>query len=346
MVCSEFRTHQSSRIDTNLNKEKIKPRVPLTILSGFLGVGKTTLLNRLLSADLKGQRVALIVNDFGKVVVDGSLIQSRGEKMLQLKNGCICCSLQQNLVEGMAELLQTGPFDRIVMETSGVTSLANLLEVLKSELPAFKAIRVDQVVTVVDAERFVVMSRAFAFVVDQVRHADAILMNRCDRVSDADRQTVHEALVGLNPSARIVETRYCAVDPGVLGIGTGPTRADREPGVAGPEHDDTRWYSSRLVFAGDVSLEDLRSALGHLPEAVMRIKGFVHSVDRFWSVQKAGGAVEIEGFNGEVEPSIIGQVVVIGASPVQKHLEAAFAGWSDLEIIEDTTGHDHHHHHP
>lgn len=327
------------------------PPVPLTILSGFLGVGKTTLLNRLLAADLKGRRVALIVNDFGKVVVDGSLIRSRGEKMLQLKNGCICCSLQQNLVEGLAELLRADSFDHIVMETSGVTSLVSLLDVLKSELPVFKAIRIEQVVTVVDAERFLVMRRAFAFVVDQVQHADTILMNRCDRVSDPDRQAVHEALRELNPAARIVETQYCAVDPGLLGIGAEKSREDTaarmtETGGADHVHDETRWYSSRLVITGEVSVDSLRATLDRLPESVLRIKGFVSSAGQIWSVQKAGGFMEVRCVESEVETAVVGQIVVIGASPVQEHMETAFAGWPDLEIIEDTTAHTHHGHHP
>ena len=332
-----------------MNLDDIDPPVPLTILSGFLGVGKTTLLNRLLSMDLKGRKVALIVNDFGKVVVDGGLIQSRGEEMLQLKNGCICCSLQQSLATGLVALLEKDAFERVVMETSGVTSLENLLQVLQSGSSAYKSVRVDQVVTVVDTERYETMRRAFAFIVDQVKHADTILMNRCDRVSDKDRQAVRRSLAETNPAARIVETRYCAIDPGFLGIG----KADRKVRATGHEdshpsehgHEETVWHTSRIVFRSEVPLTDLQQALGHLPDTIHRLKGFCLAGGQVWSVQMVGGVLETERFEGEVSADLIGQIVVIGSAPFQTHLTEVFGSWEDLEIIEDTTAHTHHDHH-
>lgn len=333
-----------------MTKENNEPRVPLTILSGFLGVGKTTLLNRLLSMDLKGRKVALIVNDFGKVVVDGSLIESRGEEMLQLKNGCICCSLQQNLAVGLAELLQKDAFDRVVMEASGVTSLKNLLQVLESRVAAFMRVRVDQVVTIVDAERYEAMSRAFTFIVDQVKHADTILMNRCDRVSEDIRQAVRRSLEEANPAARIIETCYCAIDPGVVGLGSVPDRSIREvaPGEThehGHGHEDNPWYSSRIVLGSDVALDALRKALVYLPDTIHRLKGFCRADGRIWTVQKAGDVLEIERFDGDVSSDLIGQIVVIGSAPLQAQLVEVFDSWDDVEIIEDTTAHTHHDHH-
>ncbi len=333
-----------------MKTENCESPVPLTILSGFLGVGKTTLLNRLLSMDLKGRKVALIVNDFGKVVVDGSLIQSRGEEMLQLKNGCICCSLQQNLAVGLAELLQKDAFDRVVMEASGVTNLKNLLQVLKNGTSAFKRVRVDQVVTVVDAERYEAMSRAFAFIVDQVKHADTILMNRCDRVSEDVRQAVRRSLTATNSAARIIETRYCAIDPGVVGLGYGSDRSIREVAPRdthehGHPHEDTPWYSSRIVLGSDVALDALRTALVRLPDTIHRLKGFCRADGRIWTVQKAGDVLEIERFERDVSADLIGQIVIIGSSPLQALLIEVFGSWEGVEIIEDTTAHPHHDHH-
>lgn len=333
-----------------MNKRESRPPVPLTILSGFLGAGKTTLLNRLLSMDLKGCKVALIVNDFGKIVVDGGLIQSRGEEMLQLKNGCICCSLQQNLATGLVELLEKDAFERVVMETSGVTSLENLLQVLESGSPAFKSVRVDQIVTVVDAERYETMKHAFAFIVDQVKHADTILMNRCDRVSKEERGAVHRSLSEANPAARIVETRHCAVDPGLLGIGRGTARRAgsaelEEPRSSEPARGETDWYTSRIVLRADVRLNDLQTALGRLSETIHRLKGFCRADGQLWSVQKAGGVVETERVDREISADLIGQIVVIGSAPVQAHLTDVFGSWDGVEIIADTTAQTHHGHH-
>lgn len=333
-----------------MQTEHVKEPVPLTILSGFLGVGKTTLLNRLLSMDLKGRKVALIVNDFGKVVVDGGLIQSRGEEMLQLKNGCICCSLQQNLATGLVALLEKDSFERVVMETSGVTSLENLLQVLQSGSSAFKSVRVDQIVTVVDTERYEAMRHAFAFIVDQVKHADTILMNRCDRVSDEDRQAVHRSLAETNPAARIVETRYCAIDPGLLGIDGAADRQVRAPSPENDQssdhgHEETVWYTSRIVLGSDVSLVDLQTALDRLPDTIHRLKGFCRADGQIWSVQKAGGVLDTEWIDSEVSADLIGQIVVIGSAPLQAHLTEVFGPWEGVEIIEDTTAHTHHGHH-
>ncbi len=324
------------------------PPVPLTVITGFLGVGKTTLLKHILQSELLGPRVALIVNDFGKVDVDSSLIRNRSEEMLQLKNGCICCSLQQNLADGLAELLKDGAFDRLVMETSGVTSLENLMRVLDSGLAVFRKIRVDRVVTVVDTERFVVMNRSFAFVNDQAVHADTILMNRCDQVSDEDREKVRRLLVAINPMAEIVETRFCVVDPALLGLGGG-AEVERSPSVpsrSGPEsgHDETRWFTSRIVLGTEVPIGVLVQILNRLPEAVCRIKGFCRVGRQVWSVQRAGGVVEYKRFDGEVTAENVVQIVAIGAAPIQIHLVEAFRDWDQVEVIEDSAEHDHHAH--
>ncbi|WP_101296660.1 GTP-binding protein [Halegenticoccus soli] len=216
-------------------------RIPVTILSGSLGVGKTTTLNRLLSAD-DGRDVAVAVNDMGEVNVDADLVERRttlsgGESAVAaLSNGCICCGLRGELRNEVVRLAREYEFDYLLVEASGIGEPAPIAQVFAGRGPAADRYRLDTTVTVVDAPRFL---RAFAsrdpervgpdgdgtrplsdLLVEQVEFCDVLLVNKRDLVGDEDAAEVGRLLRSLQPNARLAWTTFGEVDPELI-IDTG-----------------------------------------------------------------------------------------------------------------------------
>ncbi|MFZ5782380.1 MAG: CobW family GTP-binding protein [Pseudomonadota bacterium] len=186
-------------------------RLPVTLVTGFLGSGKTTLINHILS-NSEGVKAAVLVNELGEIGIDNDLIVAADGGMIELSNGCICCSTNDDLVESIVRVLdRTEPVERILVETTGV---ADPLPVAQTfQRPEFRSLlRLDAIVAVADAEH---PSLAFhpdsAAARQQIRHADAILVNKCDRVDAHQRLAVEQVLRSLNPEAKLLHTTRSAV---------------------------------------------------------------------------------------------------------------------------------------
>ena len=195
--------------------------IPVTIISGFLGAGKTTLLNYLLNAE-HGLRVAVLVNDFGAVNIDATLVTGvSGESTIDLSNGCICCSIRDDLFEAVVQLIQRpDPPEYIVVETSGVSdpvavSLTFIAPQLQSQT------RVDSVITVVDSEHIgQVEGKGRELALDQIATADMVVLNKIDLVEKIEREKLANFIRKRAPSARIFEAIHGAVPLDmVLGVG-------------------------------------------------------------------------------------------------------------------------------
>ena len=195
--------------------------IPVTIISGFLGAGKTTLLNYLLNAE-HGLRVAVLVNDFGAVNIDAALVTGvSGESTIDLSNGCICCSIRDDLFEAVVQLIQRpDPPEYIVVETSGVSdpvavSLTFIAPQLQSQT------RVDSVITVVDSEHIgQVEGKGRELALDQIATADMVVLNKIDLVDKKERKALANFIRKRAPSARIFEAIHGAVPLDmVLGVG-------------------------------------------------------------------------------------------------------------------------------
>lgn len=171
-------------------------RIPVTVVTGYLGAGKTSLVNHLLR--ISGRRLAVIVNEFGDIGIDGALIESGDEELIELNSGCICCVVRGDLIRTMRDLLRRGGFDGIVIETTGLANPAPVIQTFYADQHLAAQCRLDAVVTVVDAlhvERQLVASTDAA---DQVALASVILLNKA---SEADCAGAEAKLRALNPFA-------------------------------------------------------------------------------------------------------------------------------------------------
>jgi cobalamin biosynthesis protein CobW len=297
----------------------ITERIPATVITGFLGAGKTTLIRHLLEkAD--GRRLALIINEFGELGVDGEIVRGcaeprcRAEDVIELPNGCICCTVTDDFVPAMSQFLDRAePPDHIIIETSGLALPQPLVRAF--QWPEIKSrVTVDGVVTVVDGAaladgRFADDEEALArqraadpnldhdnpiaeLFEDQLTCADMVLVTKCDLLDEGSQSRVMAELAAkVRPRTPVLNAEHGRIAPSVLlGIGASaesdidarPTHHERE-GVAQHDHDDFESFVLPLPVAA--SREDIVARIHSVlaRHDILRLKGFMavaHSPSR------------------------------------------------------------------
>ena len=186
--------------------------VPVTILTGFLGSGKTTLLNRILKED-HGQRIAVIENEFGETGVDGEIIEKSDEQIVEMNNGCICCTVRGDLIRILGRLKEKRDegrlkFDRVVIETTGMADPGPVAQTFFTDEEIGNYYLLDSIITLVDAKHAPTQLDEFHEAQEQVGFADRILLSKTDLVSEDEAAALSKRLKRMNPRAPIKKVHF------------------------------------------------------------------------------------------------------------------------------------------
>ena len=306
-------------------------QLPVTILFGFLGAGKTTLLNRLLKE--APEKLAVLVNDFAAINVDIELVESSSAERISLSNGCVCCTIKDDLLAAVLALADPAQgFDRIVLETSGVANPMSIAEAFLSPAIAGR-LRVDATICLVDAEQFLDLDYTSSeLAIDQAAVADLALLNKCDLVDEETLVEIERVLWGALPNMRIVRTTMANVPWAVLSdLRTAGAELGRSgPAIAARAHSHAQEVSAHShaheahdheddyaswSWTGTFETEQaFRTIIRKLPNSIIRGKGIVKFLDTpgergvFQLVGKRS-TLEIEPHAGEQTDS---RIVFIG----------------------------------
>ncbi len=289
-------------------------QVPVTVLSGYLGSGKTTILNHVLN-NRQGLKVAVIVNDMSEVNIDAALVKGEAtlsrteEKLVELSNGCICCTLRDDLMQEIEKLVNEGKYDYILIESTGISEPVPVAQTFtyadeESGIDLTSLARLDCLVTVVDANRFwhdfgsgqSLLDRNQAtgdedtrdvvdLLIDQIETCDVLLLNKCDLVDDTELNKLEGIIRKLQPNAKIIRTQNGQVNPSEI-LNTGRFDFEKVSMSAGwiqelekeSHTPETEEYGiGSFVYRRRKPFHPSRLAefMSYWPEEVVRAKGLV-----------------------------------------------------------------------
>ena len=266
-------------------------KIPVTVISGFLGAGKTTLVNHLMQHSTAG-RIGVVVYEFGEVGIDGQLIVAEEEALIEINNGCVCCTVRADLVASVKELLMRtqgdahARLDRLIVETSGLADPAPVLQTFLAEPDLREAVELEAVVTVVDAHHFAQQLQD-EIVREQVAFADIVVINKVDLIDAHALVQLEQQVRALNRTAAITTANYSRVPPdSLLGVRrfSLPALLEIEPDLLDENaHDhehDASIQSCALVETGALDPDRFNRWINQLVQQsgqqLMRMKGVLH----------------------------------------------------------------------
>lgn len=258
--------------------------VEVYILSGFLGAGKTTLLQNLLSQEKEQDRkVAVIMNELGETSIDSNSV-SEDTPLKELLNGCVCCTIQGQLEVQLDNMLNEYKLDAIYIETTGVAHPIEVLDACLSPLFAEK-IAVQGIITIIDAkrwqERSILSIQLQKLLVEQVQHADIVLLNKVDKLSESEKAVLVSEIQALNKQGKLMMTEFANIPLTLLRINE---RAAKSVHTQAHVKHNLHIRSFVHTFTNQIELDSFEEFLKAMPESIYRIKGYVnfkHSTDTF-----------------------------------------------------------------
>jgi G3E family GTPase len=290
------------------------------IISGFLGAGKTTLIQKLLKETLSNKKVVLIENEFGEVGIDGKILKQTGVRIREINSGCICCTLAGDFSNALQEVIHKYNPDQILIEPSGVGKLSDILP------PCLEKAEINFCITVVNALKYKMYAKNFSeFFFDQIQNANTIFLSRTQKAESNQLQNVAKSIRQHNPNAVILTTPWEQISANRMmeiaenGI---PLLIDKEE-LHKHHHADDIFEVWSMETPNLFSLDLLESALQSLPKYgnILRAKGLVPLRNGNWcqfdyvpdekNIQKA-------------EPDFTGRICVIGESLDMPGLSALF----------------------
>ncbi len=313
-------------------------KIPVTVLSGYLGSGKTTMMNHVLQNE-KNMRVAVIVNDMSEINIDAELIASGSgisrteEKFVELSNGCICCTLREDLLQEVERLAMLGNIDYILIESTGISEpipVAQTFSYLDEELgiDLTQFCQLDTMVTVVDAHRFwhdfqsgeSLLERKEAvghlderdvadLLIDQIEFCDVLVLNKCDLVTEEELERLERILRALQPEAKLIRTINGVIEPSAI-LSTGSFDFERVSESAGwlkelelghenhtPETEE--YGITSFTYKRKIPFHPMRFVewCDNMPESIFRAKGIIWSAKHqevALLLSQAGSSAKIE----------------------------------------------------
>ncbi len=286
--------------------------IPALVVSGFLGSGKTTLVRRILEdAQAHGIRVALISNEFGELGIDQALLGKMRDDYVELRGGCVCCRLSDQLVETLEMLRERADPDRVVIETSGV-ALPYDTQLNFWREPIVGWIADDAAVVVVNAEQVHDRRELEGVFEQQVSSADLLVLNQIDRVPQAALPAIEAKLREFEPEAPILRAVHADIDLSLL-FPPDPAgeRARRREAAqeTSQEHHHERYKAEDVAIEDGIEEDRLLAQLEAL--GALRVKGFVRTAKGLRVVQGVGARIELEEPRETPPSELVGRVVVI-----------------------------------
>lgn len=281
------------------------PQIPVLIVSGFLGSGKTTLVRHLLdNAIQQGIRAAVISNEFGELGIDRALLGKNAEEFVELEGGCVCCQLSDELVETLEMLRQRVAPDRIVIETSGI-ALPYDTQLQLWRPPVSEWVSDDLAVVVVNAEQLQQGRDLEGTFEDQVSSADLLILNKLDLVAVDAIEGLEAKLRFAAPDTPVLRTEYGVLDANLLFVG-GP---ERPSPVETIPHTHEAFQYDVVEVGADLTPEALRAHVESFN--ALRVKGFAMTLDGLVLVQGVGSRVEVRATDALPPENGLGKLVVI-----------------------------------
>ncbi|WP_158969509.1 CobW family GTP-binding protein [Chachezhania sediminis] len=278
-------------------------RIPVTVLSGYLGAGKTTILNHVLS-DPSSAGIAVLINDFGSVNIDAELVRSRTDRVMELSNGCVCCAIGDDLGDTLTAVAAwPDPPERLILEASGVAQPGRIAMTV-GHWPGFE---LDAVLVAADAETVEARAKdkfVGTLVRSQLKAADIVVLTRGDLVSDTALERVVQWLRNMDPEARIVSAPQGRVPTDLM---IGPGTAARALSGQAHNHDHAHFTTRTWRPDGPVDVAALAAVLRDLPPKVHRAKGFVTdaATGQGALVQLVGRRLTVSPADGSPEPCLV-----------------------------------------